>query len=606
MVCSSCGFENLKGMRFCGMCGTPLPFRPLTAPGAQSTLNLTRVPVETASLSRERATTSTLSRVAVLPAETRPLDGDGKSSPRVTASTAVEEPLELVAPEVAMPVEIEPPELGTPDVIAPVETEPPELQAPDAIAPDETEPAVVVEPPAPELVPDVPLDEYVQNFHYEPPSDSAEVTMRGDAPVAEQRLPVHTSSADVTEEEPVMSAANEEAQPVALSDAESRLGLEPEVPTEVTAERPRFLDLGEPATDDRPAASGTSTIVGPSFLGLSDAPEIADAELVESDEAPRKSHWRGWAAAAIVVIFAGLGWMEWRSQSAQTTGGPVEVIKTKVRNWTKGSTSQASNDAAPANASSDNNKPDMQVQEQPNAQPSQSATSPQPQAATSTPSTSGNATNNAAGSTGAQPGASAAAPAGTSTTPAPSVASNTQGQPAAQAPTPAASAPASGSAKTQTQAAAAKPKPDRKADVAADDAAPAKATPGSEELTKAKNASDSAAEAAWLWKSTAKGNPDAPVMLADMYIKGDGVPRSCEQAVVLLKTAAEKENARARNRLASMYASGNCVQRNRVEAYRWLSAALTANPHSDWALQNKDLLWQQMSPDERAEAAKYR
>ena len=125
-------------------------------------------------------------------------------------------------------------------------------------------------------------------------------------------------------------------------------------------------------------------------------------------------------------------------------------------------------------------------------------------------------------------------------------------------------------------------------------------------MNKARNASDSAATAAWLWKSTAKGNPYAPVLLADMYIKGDGVPRSCEQAVVLLKTAAEKENARARTRLASMYATGNCVQRNRVEAYRWVSAALEANPSSDWARQNRDLIWQQMTPDERTAAGRYR
>ena len=125
-----------------------------------------------------------------------------------------------------------------------------------------------------------------------------------------------------------------------------------------------------------------------------------------------------------------------------------------------------------------------------------------------------------------------------------------------------------------------------------------KAVPGAEEMAKANNASDSAAEAAWLWKATAKGNPDAPVRLADMYVKGDGVPRSCEQAMVLLKTAAEKENALARNRLASMYSSGTCVQRNRVEAYRWLSSALDANPNSDWAQQNRDMLWQQMTPEE--------
>ena len=91
-----------------------------------------------------------------------------------------------------------------------------------------------------------------------------------------------------------------------------------------------------------------------------------------------------------------------------------------------------------------------------------------------------------------------------------------------------------------------------------------------------------------------------------MYIKGSGVPRSCEQALVLLKTAAEKENALARNRLASMYATGNCVQRNRVEAYHWLSSALAANPDSQWAQQNRDLIWNQMTPDEQAAAQKYR
>jgi TPR repeat protein len=125
-------------------------------------------------------------------------------------------------------------------------------------------------------------------------------------------------------------------------------------------------------------------------------------------------------------------------------------------------------------------------------------------------------------------------------------------------------------------------------------------------MDKAKNASDTAASAAWLWKATAKGNPDAPVQLADMYIRGVGVPKSCEQAMVLLKTAAEKENARARNRLATLYETGNCVQRNRVEAYRWVSSALAANPNNQWAQQNKDLLWQQMNPDERAAAQKYR
>ena len=567
MVCSSCGFENLKGMRFCGMCGTPMPHRPLTAPGAHSTLNFTRIPVETASPSRERSTAQASSKAAVLPAEATPRDGSTVSPPRVTASTAVEEPVHVAIP----------------DPVAPVDHEP--------AAPIEQEPAHAVEPPEHELVPDVPLDEYVQNFHYDPPTDAAEVTMRGDAPVADQR--VSASPAASADQAASVAADASEPSVAAPTDTESRLGLEAEAPSEVATERPRFLDLGEPAAESQPATSGTSTIVGPSFLGLSDAPEVAaDIEALDGEEAPRKSHWRGWAAAGIVVIFAGLALMEWRSQSHQTENGPVEVIKAKVRNWTKGSASQSGNEGATASSTSDNSKPDMQVQEQPKPQADQAAT-PQNQAA-----------NSGSGATPPSPGATSA-PAAAQTTPPPSEAS-TPPKPAAAPPPAAQNTPAASKSQTTTQAATASPKPDRKADKGADDTAAAKATAGSDELTKARNASDSAAEAAWLWKATAKGNPDAPVMLADMYMKGDGVPRSCEQAVVLLKTAAEKENARARNRLASMYATGNCVQRNRVEAYRWLSSALTANPHSDWAQQNKDLIWQQMTPDERAEAQKYR
>ena len=120
------------------------------------------------------------------------------------------------------------------------------------------------------------------------------------------------------------------------------------------------------------------------------------------------------------------------------------------------------------------------------------------------------------------------------------------------------------------------------------------------------NASDATATAAWLWKATSRGNPDAPVRLADMYIKGNGVPRSCEQALVLLRSAATKENAPARNRLAALYANGTCVARDPVKAYQLMSSALEADPSSDWAKENREQLWNQMTPQERAEAEKYR
>jgi hypothetical protein len=133
-----------------------------------------------------------------------------------------------------------------------------------------------------------------------------------------------------------------------------------------------------------------------------------------------------------------------------------------------------------------------------------------------------------------------------------------------------------------------------------------KAVSGNPGINKGQNARSKAAEVTWLWKATAKGNPDAPIRLADIYIRGDVVPRNCAQAVDVLRTAAINENVRACNRLALMYAVGICVTSNRVEAYRWLGAALAADPNNQWAQRNRDLNWQQMTPHERTLAMKYR
>jgi TPR repeat protein len=68
---------------------------------------------------------------------------------------------------------------------------------------------------------------------------------------------------------------------------------------------------------------------------------------------------------------------------------------------------------------------------------------------------------------------------------------------------------------------------------------------------------------------------------------------------VLLKTTALGNNARACNRLASLYTTGTCVPRSQLEAYRWLSSALAADPHNQSAQHERDVIWQQMTPEER-------
>jgi Sel1 repeat-containing protein len=577
VVCSACGFKNEPNMRFCGMCGIPLPSRPMTTPGGQSTLNLTRVPVESGTATQETSPISARSHELV--------SGHGRAS--TVADSAMADSATPVA---------------------------------EAL-------------PAKELVPDVPLDEYLQNFRYEPPRNPDEVTMRGDAapspdveapapPPSAQRItppdvrpqmsasgrPVVVARSNIEPERPVI----EQVRPSVPEDTVSRLGIEPEAPEEERIQRPRFLDINEPTKESvRATGPGTSTIVGPSFLGLSDAPHIAaDSLPPDVDEPGHTSHWRAWVAVAILAVFVVLGVVQWR---AQTGNSPLQVIKAKLYGLRHGNSQRASNQSAPADPLAADTIPKAETPTQqpvPQAIAPAATNAPSPTAPAATPTRSQQsapaATQRPPATTQASPPPAASGNANTSVTPqSPPTIDNSQTATAATEKPP---------AKTVTETAAAQPenatppspKPKRSADDTANQPRSKQGIAGADEMAKAKDASDAAASAAWLWKATAKGNPEAPVQLADMYIKGSGVPRSCEQAVVLLKTAAEKENALARNRLASMYATGNCVQRNRVEAYRWLSAALVANPQSQWAQQNRDIIWNQMTPDEQAVAQKYR
>jgi hypothetical protein len=82
---------------------------------------------------------------------------------------------------------------------------------------------------------------------------------------------------------------------------------------------------------------------------------------------------------------------------------------------------------------------------------------------------------------------------------------------------------------------------------------------GSTELSEARRyleAKDGADAEKWLWKSVAKHNGEATVLLADLYLKGEGVSKNCDQARVLLDSAARKGVAGAGERLRNLPAFG--------------------------------------------------
>lgn len=87
---------------------------------------------------------------------------------------------------------------------------------------------------------------------------------------------------------------------------------------------------------------------------------------------------------------------------------------------------------------------------------------------------------------------------------------------------------------------------------------------GSEELaaaerylnTGAGTARDSREAATWLWKAVAKQNLTATLLLSDLYLRGDGVSKSCDQARLLLDAAARKGATTAAERLRHLPAFG--------------------------------------------------
>jgi hypothetical protein len=87
---------------------------------------------------------------------------------------------------------------------------------------------------------------------------------------------------------------------------------------------------------------------------------------------------------------------------------------------------------------------------------------------------------------------------------------------------------------------------------------------GAEELAAAEkylnggsgSARNSQQAASLLWKAVAKQNSTATLLLSDLYLRGDGVAKSCDQARLLLDAAARKGQTAAAERLRNLPAFG--------------------------------------------------
>jgi Double zinc ribbon len=93
--------------------------------------------------------------------------------------------------------------------------------------------------------------------------------------------------------------------------------------------------------------------------------------------------------------------------------------------------------------------------------------------------------------------------------------------------------------------------------------------------------------------------PSPALLRAQQYLRGRGVQQSCEQGLLYLHAATDKNDPGAAIQMAALYSSGVCVKQDRVMAYRWFNSAHELQPGNMYIQKNMDQLWAQMTSQER-------
>lgn len=309
-------------------------------------------------------------------------------------------------------------------------------------------------------------------------------------------------------------------------------------------------------------------VSGPSFLGLGDE-RTRDLDYLLEDDPPR-GHGRFYLALFLLILSGGLLAWHW-----QRDGYPWRY------------TPKAAVSSAPVSPPSPA-APDATAAAAPPFVPVEQTASQAPPDAQSTP---GEAVQTPAEATPAGP---------------PSADSSISDNPAA-------------AAKPADQAS----KPDQSpgtGEAAAQASGPATASEGSEPeaavpvstATKAPKETRMAATAPIPKAPAPKPSPTAPAMTfedrlvadGEKYLYGRGVPEDCARAQRNLQIGARGSNAKAQTLLGAMYATGHCVGRDLPTAYRWFAKALHGDPGNSRVQRDLEVLWKQMTPEERQLAMK--
>ena len=330
-----------------------------------------------------------------------------------------------------------------------------------------------------------------------------------------------------------------------------------------------------PSSTEEPVFAPLS-VGGPSFLGLNEPADGNDYSYLMEDE--HSSHAGVWVLLLLLAVLGGLTYWKWE---------PIRgfVVDTALRHSSPRqgdiTASKAPADQAPAT-------PDTSSVDQPTISVAKPAEPAEPAASNSNDK-------NAA----AKSGAAASKAAGTAQ-------SANAGKPRDSAPEPGAQPEAktnsASNENSKSPEKSAQPAPANSADSASDEGESASKSASAGD--RSPDATDTRATAKRATRAAVPVAPGAALLASgERYLYGQGVQRNCGQALVYMRSAADQGNAEAMSHLGALYATGECAPFDRAAAYSWFARAMAAkrNPYVE---RNLDMLWRDMTPQERQRVTK--
>ncbi|HEV3317797.1 MAG TPA: zinc ribbon domain-containing protein [Candidatus Angelobacter sp.] len=309
------------------------------------------------------------------------------------------------------------------------------------------------------------------------------------------------------------------------------------------------MERAQPPAVVRSREQYGSTIGGPSFLGLNSEPQNEGEYLLE-DESSSRSGLRKLVLLVVLLAIAGLIFVQWRASYHANPKSleppkpaPATVPRPQGKNLPLPANTQENDAANDTNQTGINQKTDQDAKIKDDAKTQDAGTQ------------------------------------------------DTQTSGARSKTTTAAEGTAGQSSKEEKQVALTGKR------------APAKSAGDAQDRNASDEASDKSQGQSEVQKRrgepASRDKPSIALVRAQRYLQGRGVPQNCEQGMMYLKAATQQNDPNAAVQMAALYASGHCVQQDRVKAYQWFSSAYSQEPGNQWIAKNMNQLWGQMTPQQR-------